>query len=301
MKIATLFHNPQAGTEDHSKDEIISLLKDSNIECRYSSTKKKGWREEEIDPESDMVIIAGGDGTIRNVIKQLIKRPLHDKQFPIGLLPLGTANNISKTLGVTTDLPAMIKAWKNATKKKFDVGRLYNVEAEQFFIESFGYGIFPYLMLEMKKNGSEELEGEPEKKLALALKTMRDIVMSYPPKDCRLIIDGKDYSGKYLLAEVMNTRSIGPNINLAPLSDPGDGDFEVVLVREDDKDKFASYIESLQTGSEEQYKFDTIIGQKISITWDGTHVHVDDEAVKVGKNTEVKIEILGGVLKFLVP
>lgn len=108
--------------------------------------------------------------------------------------------------------------------KKYDVGRISNAEKGLFFLESFGYGIFPYLIEEMENADKEETD-TPEKKIQTALKLLHKIILSYEPADCRIKIDETDHYGKFLLAEIMNIRSVGPNLFLSPDGDPGDGEF----------------------------------------------------------------------------
>lgn len=299
MKVVKLLHNPGAGDEEHSKDELISTLKGHGFDCRYSSTKKKNICKD-IEPDVDMLVIAGGDGTIRGVVEDLLDRKMLEKSWPIGLLPLGTANNIAKTLNIQGEPEQIIKSWEQPKVKKYDVGRLYDVPESKFFLESFGYGVFPYLMMEMKKTGKEKVD-IPEKKLQAALELLHKIILSYESKQCTLEIDGVDHSGNYLLAEVMNTQSIGPNLLLAPQADPGDGHLEVVLVPEQDREKLALYVQHKLDGVEEDdYDFHSITGKNVYISWEGTHVHVDDEVVKLKKSALIKIELKEALLEFLV-
>lgn len=297
MRLVQLIHNPGAGDEEHEKEDLIELVEKYGFDCRYSSTKKK--LEEAFDEEAEFLIVAGGDGTIRKVTKELVKRKAIDKIWPIGLLPLGTANNIAKTLQLEGEHEELIKSWHDNKHKDFDVGRILNLQEASFFLESMGFGIFPYLVKQMRKKGKEEIE-DPQEKIQAALKLMHQCIFSYEPKYCNLKIDGHDYSGSYLLVEIMNTKSIGPNLFLAPEADPGDGFFNVIMIPEADKEKFAAYIMSKINGKEEAYEFPEIKGKEISVSWNGTHVHVDDEVLKLEKDTEVKIEMRKGMLQFLI-
>lgn len=94
MKIAKLLHNKGAGNEEHSKEELIELIEEAGYQCRYSSAK--GIDEDDFEDEVDFLVAAGGDGTVRSITKKLLDRKALEKTFPIALLPLGTANNISK-------------------------------------------------------------------------------------------------------------------------------------------------------------------------------------------------------------
>lgn len=298
MKQAKLLHNPGAGDEEHTKEELIKLLETNGYECRYSSTKKNICKN--IEEDVELLIIAGGDGTVRTIAEELLDRNFLEKNWPIALLPLGTANNIAKTLGIKGTPKEIVESWKDATVKKFDVGRVFDVPESKFFLESFGYGLFPYLMQEMKKDDLEKIE-KPEDKLKAALKKLNELILSYEARACKLTVDGTDHSGKYLMAEIMNTQTIGPNLWLSPLGDPGDGELEVVLVPENHREKFASYVFHKMNGVDEAYQFHTLEGKNIQISWEGTHVHVDDEVVKIKKSAEIKIELRSGLLEFLVP
>jgi diacylglycerol kinase family enzyme len=298
MKLVNLLHNPDAGSEDHAKEELISLLEANGFECQYSSMNKKSWKK--MDEKVDFIISAGGDGTIRKITKHLLDRRLSEKTWPIALLPLGTANNIAQTLEINGTTDEIIQSWHDAEIKKFDVGRLHNLPSAKFFLESFGYGLFPYLMRKMKKVDKKDI-ATPEMELQTALEILHEIIFSYEPKHCELTVDGVDHSGKFLLAEIMNTRLIGPNLFLSPHGDPGDGQFEIILIPERDKEKLASYVSKKINGLQEPYTFYQLKAKDINISWDGTHVHVDDEIVKLEKEEKIKIELREGLLEFLVP
>jgi diacylglycerol kinase family enzyme len=295
MQQVTIIHNPGSGDESFSKKELINMVEKAGYTCRYSSTKEDGWKD--IDADTTLLVVAGGDGTVRKVASLMLNRKLKDKTLPVALLPLGTANNIAKTLGVNEMQPKDIIAHlQKAHLKCFDIGRVYNVKDHDFFMESFGFGIFPYLMKKMKKREEEEKPATAEAELQMAVETLYNIILEYEPRQCHLTVDGTDHSGKFLLAEIMNIKSIGPNLELAPLADPTDGEFEIVLVPESHKAKFAAFVKEMLEGKETSYTFHTLKGNDIKIQWQGTHVHIDDKIVKIEENTEVEVVVKRGVL-----
>jgi diacylglycerol kinase family enzyme len=299
MRHAKLLHNPGAGSGQYDDLELRSMVKSNGFECDYSSVKEKDW--EEISPAVDFLIIAGGDGTVKRTAMDILRRRLIDGVWPIALLPLGTANNIASTLDLKGRKPEeLIRAWKENKKRKFDIGRLFGTGKTTFFMEGFGFGLFPYLIRQMKKREIPAFE-TPEQSMMATLEKFHELILKYEPKQCNIEVNGKDHSGKFLLAEVMNTQCIGPNMAISPDSNPSDGELEVVLIPENDKKKFADYIASKIAGNEIEYKFHTIKATKIKISWDGTHAHADDEVLKLKKAAEIRIEIRKGVLEFLVP
>lgn len=294
MKLTQLIHNPKAGEEDHYKKELLALIESEGFNCRYSSTKKDDWQQ--FEPDLDFVIVAGGDGTVGKVAKEILNQSLNNK-LPIALLPLGTANNIANALGVNNDAATIIHSWHHCAIKKFDVGSVESLTGTTCFLEGFGYGLFPQLMKEMAK--LEIKPATPEEELKIALEVLRRITHEYKPHQCELEIDGVDHSGKFLLVEIMNIRSIGPNLNLAPMADPGDGRFDVVLIPETDREKLAQYIHHKINDLELVFPFKTIPASQIRMQWGGTHLHVDDELIKQKKPTLIQINVQAGRLQFL--
>lgn len=296
MRIAKLVHNPTAGEGEHTKKELTDLLAVKGFDARYASTKKEGW--EAMEPETELVIVAGGDGTIKKVVLEFMQKKLHEKR-PIALLPSGTANNIAKTLNISGDKEDVIESWHRNLLRKFSVGRIRGVADHDFFLESFGFGLFPKLIRDMGK--VEEADKDtPQKEITLARQMMRETTETYHPISCALEIDGKDYSGKYYLIEIMNTRAIGPNLVLAPKANPGDDLLEVVLVNEQNIEVFRKYLDALLKGKDTDSPIKPIEAKKISLLWAGKEMHIDDKVVKMTSNENIGISLMEEMLDFFV-
>lgn len=299
MKTIHLIHNPGAGDEAHSKSTLLRLIEAAGYECRYCSTDDgKEWLD--MGPKTDFIVIAGGDGTVKETVTKLLKRENAGKRLPIAILPCGTANNIAGSLNIKGDMVDIIRRWSNPETTSIDVGEIYDMdEKPRFFIESFGYGLFPFLMKEMEKTGRNKIE-DKEQKIKAAQQLMHTISHSYKPHYCELIVDGEDHSGEFLMAEIMNTRFIGPGLFLSPHGHPGDGTFEVVLIPGEDQEKFAGYVDSKINDVEVAYSFVTIKAEDVKIKWKGTHAHIDDEKIKLKENTPVHVRVKKNALVFLL-
>ncbi|HYG19025.1 MAG TPA: diacylglycerol kinase family protein [Ohtaekwangia sp.] len=297
MKNVELLHNPAAGDGQLGKKDLLDIIRAEGFECSYSSTKKDGW-EEVAEEQPDFIAAAGGDGTIRKLARKLLDRKVLDPIIPVALLPLGTANNIARALGISGDPVKIVQSWRDPVIKKFDVGRIYGVAGHSFFLEGFGYGVFPALIKKLK---DKNMSADPEEAKAFALQALHEIIMTYRPKYCKIITDGVDHSGTFLLAEIMNVRSIGPNLNLAPAADPGDGNFNIVLIPETQREEFAQYVMNKLNGREELPVFSTLQARRVKITWGGALLHVDDEIESMEKNKTVRVRLRDSLLEFFVP
>jgi Sphingosine kinase and enzymes related to eukaryotic diacylglycerol kinase len=298
MKLAALLHNPGAGDEDHSIEELINLIQNSlQLECRYFSTKEEGW--EEFEPGTDLLIVAGGDGTVRKVARALLNRKQIDKKLPIALLPFGTANNIAKALHIQGNSEEVIQRWRREHFIKFDAGRIEGIRGQKFLIEGFGYGVFPALIDAMKKP-DKLLKTKPQRKMRLAIELLEEVALAQQPFYCSVDLDGMDMSGNFLMVEVMNIASIGPNLVLAPDADPADGLLDVMLIREQDRQQLLDYINNKRLGNDNQLQLPAYRAKHIHLHCEEHLIHVDDELIKLKESCPVRIEMQSGMLEFMI-
>ena len=82
----------------------------------------------------ELVIIGGGDGTLNSAIESLI-----DTKLPLGILPMGTANDLARTLGIPTDLSAACQVIASGKTRLIDLGW---VNGQYFFnVASLGLSV----------------------------------------------------------------------------------------------------------------------------------------------------------------
>ena len=79
------------------------------------------------------VVVAGGDGTVAQVVRQLA-----DSDHPLGILPLGTFNNFAHALGLPDDLDQAIKIVKGGRARRITLGRVN----QHVFLEACAVGLF---------------------------------------------------------------------------------------------------------------------------------------------------------------
>lgn len=300
-KHAHLLHNPKAGDGDHMKADMINAVTACGFTCQYDSTKEKSWGR--LKNKTSLVVIAGGDGTIRQVMKKLLTRKVLDKRLTIALLPAGTANNFAKTLGASDSLANLGRVINDWNTKQIDIGAISNLRESKFFLEGMGYGLLPKLIKEMKETDLSDVETADEE-LDIALGEMVEIAKTYKPKRGEITIDGTVYEGDYLLAEVLNIKSVGPNLELAPQANPADGKFHVALLKEADREAFIAYVQDLKR--HRRQKAATVPWQlieanhEIAIRCDNRLIHVDDELIQVRKRQPINVEIRPGIVDVLV-
>jgi len=295
MKSVKLYYNPTAGEGENSKAELIQHIRNAGYTFIHTSGKKGGMGKD--GKEADILSVAGGDGTVRKACLDLLRMPLMHSR-PIGLLALGTANNIALTLKIGKDVREVIRSWGRHKLKRFDVGRIDGLPSTAFFVEAFGFGLFPRLMQQMERL-PEQGPQDTEQELRQALKLLVPIAQNYEAVSCTISLDDKTFSGRYILAEVMNIRSLGPRLVLAPDADPGDGRFDVLLISGRQRNKLVAYIEKIGKGIKARFPFRPVKAKHIVIRWEGKDMHVDDKLIRKYKAGRLQVKLLDGMLDFL--
>jgi YegS/Rv2252/BmrU family lipid kinase len=117
---ALLLVNPRARRAAEGADEVVASLRDAGLQVRVELTE---------DPSSfrklahsharhvDLVIVAGGDGTLNAAIQVLVELGL-----PLGIIPLGTANNLARTLEIPTDVRRAGEVIAAGHRRRIDLG-----------------------------------------------------------------------------------------------------------------------------------------------------------------------------------
>lgn len=84
--------------------------------------------------DADLVVIAGGDGTLSRSAGALLKTGL-----PLGILPTGTANDLARTLNIPTDLVAAANVIVAGRRRRIDVGSVN--DCTFFNVATIGLGV----------------------------------------------------------------------------------------------------------------------------------------------------------------
>jgi diacylglycerol kinase family enzyme len=119
---AMVFHNPTAGANGSEKEAILSALKLAGIQAGYFSVKKPDW-EKALGKSVDLIVAAGGDGTIGKIM-----RAMPDRSVPVAILPLGTANNVARSLGIAGTPQELVETWKIEHTFPLNLGAIKGID-----------------------------------------------------------------------------------------------------------------------------------------------------------------------------
>jgi diacylglycerol kinase (ATP) len=277
----TLIHNPAAGDGDHSEQELRATLEELGHEVLYASSKGGQWKAAVQEP-GDLVVVAGGDGTVGKVARRL------DSRVPFLPLPLGTANNLATALGMRSGWRRLLAGFGAHVTRPLDVGEASGPWKDRDFLEGAGFGLLAVAMRAAEKESDDDHQsGGTGLELRGDLQRLRDLLESCPSRPCAVEVDGHTEEQDAFLVAVMNIRSLGPILPLAPGARHDDGLLHVVTAGGDERNEMKRYLDARLRGEERPLLLPVRSGRSVRVRWPEPLAHIDDKLWK-GKKGPVE-------------
>ena len=217
---ARVILNPYSGRWNGRKrwPAAQAALQAAGVAYELSSTERAGQAcelaREAARAGCSPIIVAGGDGTVGEVVNGLAQasadadRPLG----PLGIMPVGTANDIVDTLGIPRDLAAAAQVIAQGRTRLMDLGQVNG----RLFANNAAIGLEPFVGLIQQR--FRRIHGPPRYLLA----ALRGIA-ACPRWNMRLEWDGGAHDGPVTLVAIGNGPRSGGLFYMAPHADPFDG------------------------------------------------------------------------------
>jgi diacylglycerol kinase (ATP) len=149
MKTARLIYNPTSGREEMKKRlaDILDRLDIGGIEATCHATSGEGdataAAAEAVERGCyDLIIAAGGDGTLNEVINGMAEKP---NLPPLGVLPLGTTNDFARAMGIPKNWEDSCDLILRQESRLIDLGKAN----DRYFINIAGGGRLTELTYEV--------------------------------------------------------------------------------------------------------------------------------------------------------
>lgn len=213
---ATLLHNPGAGKGEWSRDRLLQLMSHTGIDCDYWSFDDEPLQHQTRFRPSGPVLIAGGDGAVSGVLKELV-----DRNRPFGILPTGGSNNMARSLGVFGSLEEIVEGLSKARQRSFGLLQARSSSGRQMIAEAIGVGA---LNGAMDKDAKTRSTAE---KRADGRSMGRDAIEDAKPINIEILIDGEALNERVLFIEALNVPMIGPHLRLGDTPHDAGPEFDV--------------------------------------------------------------------------
>jgi YegS/Rv2252/BmrU family lipid kinase len=181
----------------------------------------------------DLVIAAGGDGTVSETVDGLLMARDTGRATPaLGVFPIGTGSDLARGLGITGDASAIVTRIADSPGRRLDAGRVSFVDdhgalhSRHFInIASLGLSGSTDRAVNAAKSG-----GRMSGKMVFLFHTVREM-LRYRFQDVRVTVDGGEpIEARIALVACANGRYFGGGMKIAPDAETDDGELEVIVV-----------------------------------------------------------------------
>lgn len=290
MKKVKLILNPKAGNGIGVAyiPIIKKLFKDYDLTVYKTKKKKDATEQAKLSSNKyDIIIAAGGDGTINEVINGLV-----NSRSSLGIIPIGTGNSFAAELKISLNFIKACQIIKKNKIKKFDLGKANN----SYFLLWSGIG-FDAHVLDNVQPLLKKILGIT----AYPLTAFQKLV-DYKAPLMSITMDDKIKKNGYFTV-ISNIKNYGRFFQFSPNADPFDGKLDVCILKK--KPTFKKMLEYLMIISKKKKKknydkdIDHFQAKKIKIdSKEKILIHTDAEIIGT---TPVTIIVVPKAVSIIIP
>lgn len=224
MKKMLFIVNPKAGrtTLKSCLIDVLDVFCKNQYDVRVYLTQSADDAERIVTEEGenyDLVVCAGGDGTLGNTVTGFMKSGL---RRPLGYIPCGSTNDFATSLDIPKIAVDAASKIVNAEAFSIDIGSLN----QRYFVYVAAFGVFSDTSYATPQN-MKNIFGHA----AYVLQGIKSIV-NIPSYQMEVLIDDKRIEGDFIFGMVSNSTSIGGFKSITRKGvEFDDGLFEGILIR----------------------------------------------------------------------
>ena len=288
-KRLVLIINPVSGTKRKNHISILAkkiLDKDFEVDIQYSMFQGHAREIARIARTDmiDVVVVAGGDGTINEAASSLI-----NSSVKFGIIPMGSGNGLARHLSIPMNTKNAINVIRSLKTLTIDAG----IVNDQPFFCTAGIGFDAYI-------GNEFIHGKARGLYGYVNHIIREY-FKYRPSNYNVSLNGLEKKQEAFTITVANAGQYGNNAHIAPQANISDGLLDLCVVS--NFPKLLGIKMSMQLFSKtimkSPYYSNTKI-QSVKISSDkSTFFHIDGEIFPLEKTLE--ISVIPRCLEVIVP
>jgi YegS/Rv2252/BmrU family lipid kinase len=296
MKKYKIITNPSAGggKGERSISQIEQLLKRYNLAYDLVLTER-AWHAAELAKEAaltgyEVVIAAGGDGTVNEVINGLMQAKVETGVSPaMGVLCIGRGNDFAYSMGIPYNLEQGCKALTEDKRRTIDIGRVAGDFCPQgrYFGNCVGIGFDAIGTIEVSK--LPRLGGF----LSYLIAVLKTIFLYYKGPIVALDYDNHTHTQATLLVSIMNGIRLGGGFTMAPDAEPDDGLFDLVIADQVGRPRIFALLPHFlrgTQGTQKEIKTDRAARITIKAVEGSLPAQTDGEILSVdGKDMEIDL------------
>ena len=244
---------------------------------------------EAISAGADLIIAAGGDGTINETVEGVAGRGV-----PLGILPAGTANVLACEMRMGRNFARAAESLLSCSAERISLGRLHTRDqSPRTFLMMAGAGLDAHIVYSIDAALKRKIG-----KVAYWIAGFGQFGKKFPEFTVR--VDGRDYPSTFAL--ISKVRNYGGDLEIASEVTLLDDEFEVVLFHGRESWRYVKYLAAVAAKRLKGVKGITVLrAREIEMshaTDDRIYVQVDGE---YAGHLPARVEIMPDAIDLLIP
>jgi len=291
-----LIYNPTAGKLQRAGESAVEKLKQvlesggGKVTAAPTGGPKDARRlaRHAVESGADLVLVAGGDGTINEALNGLVH-----SNVPMAALPLGTANVLAVELGMAGSPEKAAAAIPELAPERISVGRLRSAEEDRYFLMMAGVGVDAHVVAHVDPELKKRLG-----KLAYWIGGFTSLGRKFP--EFEVAVDGRTFRSCFTLAA--RVRNYGGDLEIAKTACLLDDYFEVVVFEGEYSFRYMKYftgvlanlldrMEGVHICKAKRVEFRLLPGEEVFVQVDG----------EFAGRLPATVELVPSALTLLVP
>jgi diacylglycerol kinase (ATP) len=243
-----------------------------------------------VDRGADLILVAGGDGTINEAVNGMAH-----SEVPLGVLPAGTANVLANELGIGKTMEQAAEILADSVAERVALGRISNgiEESNRYFLLMAGAGLDADIVYHLNARMKAALG-----KVAYWIGGFSRLGRRFP--EFTVKEQGREYRASFAL--LSRVRNYGGDLEIAPTISLLDDEFEMVLFEGESSLAFLKYMLAVVVHQQQTMRGITILRTRQAVISPPAehmiHLQVDGEYVGAAP---ARVDIVPNALTLLVP
>ena len=247
----------------------------------------------------ELVIAAGGDGTVHEVLNGLMQVP-PERRPRLGVIPLGSGNDFAHAIGLNPKPALALRQVFQGTPHRIDLGVFkIGADRQEYFDNALGFGFDTTVTIRSRK--LTWLRGF----LIYLVAVLQTIILNHEAPAMRVTTDAESWDEESILFVLGNGSREGGGFLVTPAALPDDGLLHYASIRHVSRLKMLRLLPEVMKGTHGRFAKDVRMGvlRRMELHADRPlYIHADGEIIAGFGSTvrDLQVELIPGAVEVMV-
>ena len=300
MKAELIVNLTAGGGKPHKHlNTVLKHLKENGLNFKMCTTSHQGeaveLAQKAADNGAELIVSVGGDGTVNEIVNGIMKSKNNP---PLGIIPLGWANDFIKSTNIPSDIIEACKILIKGKTKKIDIGVIND---QIYFANICGVGFDAEVALLANRMKSKHPNLHILSAFVYVFATVKKLLSPFSCHNVKIKFDGQEIHSKILFIAISNGKFYGGRFKITPEAILDDGLLEICTVEEMGRLKYLMSIPKVFKGTHESIKGINFYRAKEVVIQSSEPILAQVSGEVIEGQKEFTITLLPKRLKLIIP